>query len=106
MEENLPWCRPSLLKQPASRPDQLEVESKFSSHRARRDVVGSAKCRKEIVEGYLVRDIVDRDRSSNARLSFRVSQVVRPDAKIEYGARLHTIDVVVVIFLSDLGERQ
>ena len=55
----LAWCGLSLLKPPASRRDQLEVEAKFRRHRARRNEVGSAKSGEEIVEGDLV-GYVDR----------------------------------------------
>src|ERR1700674_589849 len=54
MEGSLPWCGPSLLKQPTPRPDHLEVESKFSGHTSWCNEVGSTEGGVEIVGGDFV----------------------------------------------------
>lgn len=83
MEENLPWCRPSLLKQPASRPDLLEVESKFSSHRARRDEVGSAEGGLEVVEGDFVCHVDGRQAQAPFVVFLVVEEIVVPQADVK-----------------------
>jgi hypothetical protein len=39
----------------------LEVESDFAGHRSRRDIVGSTKGRKEVVQGDFVGHVDDRE---------------------------------------------
>ena len=83
MEGKLPWCGPSLLKQPTPRPDHLEVESKFSGHRARRDEVGSAEGGLEIVKGDFVCYVNGRQAQAEFVALLVVEEIVIPQADIK-----------------------
>ena len=62
----------------------------------------TAESREEVIESDLVRQVINGDRSRDARPALTMDQVVRPNPQIEHVPRLHAVDVMVVVLLSDL----
>ncbi len=75
-------------------------------HRPGLHEVGAAEGGKEIVQRQLVRQILDRDRSGDARTLFRMEEVVAPETEIEEAARLDAVGIVIIIFSPGLRQRQ
>src|SRR5580698_7232153 len=83
---------------------QLEVESYFSGHGARRNVMRAAEGGEEIVEHVIVREVHRGELQADFVL-VAVQQVVFSDGGVEEMARRDARRVVVVILLIRSGQR-